>query len=118
MAKVVPPGPVSTSSSVPPWPRTISAAMARPRPEPALARAAVERLEQVIERLFRQAGPGVATSIRQPPSRSDPDDADLARLARGRDGLARVAHEVRQHAVQLFGIGAQHEVRRAPRRSR
>jgi hypothetical protein len=70
MAKVVPSGPECTSSSVPPWPRMISAAMARPRPVPALARAAMERLEQVIERLFRQAGPGVATSIRQPPSRS------------------------------------------------
>ena len=73
----------------------------------ALARAAAERLEQVVARLLRQAGAGVG-------------DADLAARRRprrrrssrvpgrpvGLDRLGGVAHQVREHAEQLVGVGA------------
>ena len=84
----------------------------QPEAEAALARAALERREQVVARLGGQAGAGVADT--DPPGRIRVARAqfDRSRRAGRLDRLARVAHEVRQHPMQLLAVRPHGQARR------
>src|SRR6056297_3883691 len=80
-------------------------------PRPFLARAAVEGFEEVLARLFRQARPGVTHSDFDPAVLLLRRNADLAGLTRRDDRLPRIAREVAEYAVELFGVHHQFEPR-------
>ena len=112
MRKVEPREPVSSSASVPPWPRTRSAAMTSPRPEPpwrTLPRNGWNRLSRAF---CGRPGPGVAhpdlarpsasaartvTMPGCPPPRSPGRRCARGSSAPGRAGRGRPAPEVRRH---------------------
>ncbi len=121
----------STRRISPPWARTSSAAMARPRPGAAGAGRALERLEQMRARRARKPGAGVGHLDHHHRALAPAGDADLvaagiaARAALQR--LHRVAREIEQDAEQLVGVGVDHQAaldradpahRRAARRAR
>ena len=76
---------------VPPWPRTNSAAMAKPKTGAPL-RPALKRLNRCSCALWRQAGAGVGDLDDQPCHPRA--HSDFAGLPLGHDGLAGIAHKV------------------------
>ena len=99
----------STSLISPPWARTSSPAMTRPRPVPPRARRGLERLEQMLPRLGREARAGVGDLDHDDGALAPPGDAHLvARRIVRRARLQRlhgVARQIEDDAQQLVGVG-------------
>ena len=94
-------------SSVPPWPRTSSAAIVRPRPEPPL-RTPPRNARNRFSRAFSgKPGPVSVTWIVQRCRLRKPQCRSLLGALR-HDRLAGIADEVRQNTVKLLGIGPDH----------
>ena len=112
----------STSLISPPWARTSSAAMTRPRPVPPLRAEVWNASNRCSRDRGRDARAGVRHLDHHHGALAPPGDADLiARRIVRRARLQRlhgVARQIEQDAKQLVGIGIDNRGRARSRRSR